>query len=269
MNPLRFVRSGLLAGLWLGTCMALALPARAALTDEIQVYVDDLNAPGEPGLQMHLNHTAKGIRTPGYPGETVNAGGTRLTAEFAYGLSPDLEAGLYLPTVANGLSNTSIAGVKLRLKWVPIKPADGAAGFFAGLNGELSQVAYRYDQSERGFELRPILGWHDEHWLFATNPVLDFALRHPDAGKAPDFQPSFKVARTVAKGIAAGIEYYTDLGRLSGLRPEPWSQQQHTVYGAVDIDRKPWNVSIGIGYGLTASTDRWTAKLIFEVPLSW
>jgi hypothetical protein len=241
--------------------------ARAALPDEIQVYVDDLNEPGAFSLQEHVNTTPVGSEEEPRPGETVAAHGLRLTSEFAYGLTPSLEAGLYLPVVLDSAEQASLAGLKLRLKWVPLKPAEGAAGWFAGVNGELSQVAPRYEASRRGFELRPILGWHDEDWLWAVNPVLDFGLSRPDRSQPPEFQPSIKVARTVARGLQAGVEYYTDLGPWGHL--DSWSEQQHQLFLALDLDRKPWNLNFGVGYGLTATSDRWTVKMIIDVPLSW
>lgn len=240
-------------------------PARAALPDEIQVYIDDLNDPGRYSLEEHVNTTPVGNETPTYPGETVAAHGTRLTSEFAYGMSRDLEAGLYLPFVLNPALEASLAGLKLRMKWVPLRPAAGAAGYFAGGNIEISQVQPRYDESRRGVELRPIFGWHDELWLFAVNPVLDVALSRPGRDEAPAFQPSFKIGRTVARGISTGIEYYSDLGPI-GATPA-WQAQQHTLYWALDVDRKPWNVNFGVGYGLTAATDKWTVKMIIEIPL--
>jgi hypothetical protein len=245
--------------------VSLLQPARAALPDEIQVYIDDLNDPGRWSLQEHINTTFAGDTDPDYPGESLANHGVRLTSEFAYGLTRDLEAGAYLPVVIESSGDVRLAGFKLRLKWVPVKPAEDGAGIFAGLNGELSQVQYRYDDNRRGFELRPILGWRDPTWLFAVNPVLEFALQGPDAHRSPDFAPSFKVARTVAPGIAAGVEYYADLGPLSNF--EPASEQQHTLYVAIDIDRKPWNINFGVGRGLTSSTDRWTVKMIIDIPL--
>jgi hypothetical protein len=254
----------------LACTVGLLLPAglqaaHAALPDEIQVYVDDLNDPGQWSLQEHVNATLVGDPDPDYPGESLANHGVRLTSEFAYGLTRDLEAGAYLPVVIESSGDVRLAGVKLRLKWVPIKPAEDGAGMFAGLNGELSQVQYRYDDNRRGFELRPILGWRNADWLFATNPVLEFSLEGPEHHQAPSFAPSFKVARTVARGIAAGFEYYTDLGPISNF--DPYAEQQHTVYLAIDIDRKPWNINFGVGRGLTTSTDRWTIKMIINVPL--
>jgi len=254
-----------------GTALALLLlaampgaPARAALPDEIQVYVDDLNDPGIAGLQLHINTTPKGEATPDYARESIAAQGVRLTPEFAYGLTPDLEAGLYLPVVHEASGTFRAPGVKLRLKWVPVRPAAQQAGLFAGLNGELSQVQYRFDDDRRTFELRPILGWHNDDWLLAANPVLEFALLGGHGFASPSFAPSFKVARTVATGVALGIEYYADLGTLA--HTDSWAAQRHTLYGAIDIDRKPWNVNFGIGRGLTPSTDAWTVKLIIAIP---
>lgn len=240
-------------------------PAAAALPDEIQVYVDDLNDPGRYSLELHANATPVGVTAPQYPGEAVAAHGVRLTPEFAYGLTPDLEAGLYLPLIHPAGDGVHDAGFKLRLKWIPLKQPHQEAGFFAGLNGEWSDVAYRYEAARRGLELRPIWGWRNAEWLLAVNPVLDLALAGPQRSQPPSFQPQGKVARTVAPGLAAGIEYYTDLGAISGTAP--WSAQQHTLYLALDVDRAPWNFNIGIGRGLTPATDRWTFKVIFEIPL--
>jgi len=256
---------GRIAAALLALAAVSIAPARAALPDEIQVYVDDLNDPGQPGLQLHINTTPSGVSEPEYDGETVANHGVRVTPEFAYGLTPDLEAGAYLPVVYDAGGNLRVAGVKLRLKWVPLRPAADGPGFFAGLNGELSQVAQRFDNTRRGFELRPILGWRDERWLLATNPVLEFALEGPERHQAPGFAPSFKVARTVAPGIAAGLEYYTDLGPVSGF--EQYQEQSRTLYVALDIDRKPWNVNLGIGRGMTPATDAWTVKVIVDIPL--
>ncbi len=240
-------------------------PARAALPDEIQVYVDDLNRPGELGLQLHINTTPSGVTEADYEGESLANHGLRLTPEFAYGLTPDLEAGAYLPVVHEAGGGLRLPGAKLRLKWVPLRPPEGGTGYFAGLNGELSQVARRFDSSRRAFELRPILGWRNERWLFATNPVLEFALEGPERHQAPGFSPSFKVSRTMAPGIATGAEYYAELGAVSGF--EQYREQKRTLYWAVDIDRKPWNVNVGIGRGLTPATDAWTVKMIIDIPL--
>lgn len=64
----------------------LSAPSRADLPDEIQVYDDSLNRPGQFGLEIHANHSFGGETSPGFPGEITSGDATRLTAEFSYGL---------------------------------------------------------------------------------------------------------------------------------------------------------------------------------------
>lgn len=246
-----------------------AVPAHAALPDEIQVYTDDINDPGKFGLELHVNTTPKGISTPGYPGEVVTNHGLRVTPEFSYGLSEDFEAGLYLPTSYNN-GNYSSAGFKLRLKWVPLKADEKKGGFFAGANGELANTDSKFEAWRHNFELRIMSGWRNEDWLIAFNPVFNWALsksQQPEIRpRNPQFEQSWKVSRTVAKGVGAGFEYYNEMGPLSHF--DPGSQQGKTLYAAVDVTRGPLPFNFGIGRGLNGATDRWTVKAIFEIPFS-
>ncbi|MEN2262631.1 hypothetical protein AAH971_14725, partial [Enterococcus faecalis] len=75
-----------------------------------------------------------------------------------------------------------------------------------------------------------------------------------------------KVARTLATGVRAGLEYYAGLGRVDHVLP--LQEQQHTAFLAFDVDRKPYVFNFGVGRGLTRATDRSTFKWIFEIPLS-
>jgi hypothetical protein len=245
--------------------LAAAPPARAVLIDEIQVYTDDIREPGEFGVEVHLNTTPSGRSVPDYPGEITPAHGVRLTPEFSYGLRRDIEVGLYLPFDRNPGAGPYLAGTKLRAKWLPLHPARDGAGWFAGANLELSDVAQRFEQARRALELRPIVGWRNAQWLLACNPVLTRDLAGPQRSEAPGFAPSFKLGRTVLAGIQLGLEYYADLGPVSATLPAP--QQSHALFLALDVDREPWAFNLGIGRGLNDATDAWTVKAIFEIPL--
>jgi len=251
-------RALLIAGL-----LAAALPCRAALEDEIQVYLDDINPRGEFGLQLHLNATPAGRETPDFPGEVVSAHGYRATAEFAYGLGHGLEAGLYLPTLVEPHGGFQVAGAKLRMKWVWIA-SETHDGYFAGANAELGRIAARYEQSQDALELRFFAGHDGERWLLACNPILGFDLSGPGRRHAPDVQFDLKVARKLAAGLSIGGEYYPDFGRLSDH--SSFREQDHRLFAVIDLDRKPWVVNVGVGYGLTAASDRWTVKAIVNVP---
>jgi hypothetical protein len=250
----------LLAATW----VLLAAPAIAALQDEIQVYTDDINKPREAGLELHVNATPSGRTTPDYPGEVPPARGVRFTPEFSYGLSNDWEAGLYVPALRTPDGNYDVAGAKLRLKWLPVRGDEAQGGWFAGANVELSRLAKKYSESRWTTELRIMLGYRDADWLVGLNPVFGWDLSDGLADGKPDVALGLKVARTVWEGIALGGEYYAEVGKLGDHLPA--NQQDHRLFVAVDVDRKPWVFNFGVGRGLTAAADRWTVKLIAELP---
>jgi hypothetical protein len=239
--------------------------ACAALPDEIQVYTSDINKPREFGLELHVNTTPSGRSTPDFPGEIPPAHAWRVTPEFSYGLTPSLEAGFYLPFVLGEGGRNRFGGPKVRLKWMPVRVDDEGNGVFAGVNVEYAWISKRLEQATRGAELRPIIGWRNADWLIAANPILDFDFAGPHKGDRPAFVPSAKVARRVVEGLAAGFEYYSELGPFGRFAPR--AEQQHTLFLAFDVDRGPWVFNFGVGRGLNGATDRWTVKAIFDIPL--
>ncbi len=246
-------------------CSTAFLPSDAqAISDEIQVYTDDINKPGEFGLELHVNTTPKGRKTPDYPGDSPPHHGLRFTPEFSYGLSKDWEAGLYFPTVRDANGSYSASGAKLRLKWLPIKGDEETGGWYAGANFELSSVNKRYSESRYGSELRIMTGYRAKEWHLALNPIFGWDLSKGYRGGGPSFDLATKAAHDVAEGIAMGVEYYSGMGKLNNTLPS--SLQENTLYLVMDYDRKPFAFNIGIGKGLNGATDRWTLKAIIEVP---
>jgi hypothetical protein len=241
------------------------LPVSAVMLDEIQVYDDAINKPREFGLELHINTTPTGRSARDFPNEITPRHGLRFTPEFSYGLTRDFEAGLYLPYARDAEGTTHFAGPKLRLKWLPLQPQEGGQGWYMGANFEYSWIAPEFEQSNRFIELRPIVGYRGRDWLLAANPILGWALAGPDNDGKPDFSPSVKVARNVASGVALGVEYYAELGKVNNILPR--LEQSHTLYFALDFDRKPWVFNFGIGRGLNGATDRWTLKTIIEIPI--
>lgn len=235
-----------------------------AISDEIQVYTDDINKPGEFGLELHVNTTPKGRKTPDYPGDSPPNHGIRFTPELSYGLSRDWEAGLYLPTVREANSTFSVSGAKLRLKWLPIRGDEDTGGWYAGANLELSSVNKRYSESRYGSELRIMTGYRAKEWHLAINPIFGWDLSKGYRGGGPSFDLATKAVHDVVDGIALGVEYYSGMGKLNNTLPG--SLQENTLYLVMDYDRKPFAFNIGIGKGLNGATDRWTLKAIIEVP---
>ena len=241
-------------------CALLSSVCHAALSDEIQVYADAINAPKEFGLELHANFTPKGRKVPEYPGEVVPHHGLRLTPEFSYGLTDSLEAGLYLPVSHDASGSSNLAGWKLRMKWLPIHGSEEEGGWFLGANGELSQLQQKFSASRRGIELRFMGGYRANSWLLAVNPVFGWDLSSGYRERTPEFGLSMKLSHKVAGTVSVGAEYYTGLGTTAKILPH--SEQNNRLYAAIDVETKAWELNFGIGRGLTPAADKLTVKAI-------
>lgn len=230
--------------------------AHAVLPDEIQVYSDDLEKRGERGVEIHVNTTPSGRSTSAYPGEVTPYHGLRITPEISWGLGHGMDWGLYLPFSRTADGTVYFAGPKFRLKWMPLLPAEGGTGAFAGVNGEIAFVDERFEEPRRVGEIRPIAGYRGSGWLFALNPILELDFAGEQKGK-PVFAPAAKVSREVSRRLSLGAEYYATLGRLSHFAPR--AEQEHVLFLVLDTE---W-LNFGIGRGFSGAADRWTVKAIF------
>jgi hypothetical protein len=243
--------------------MTAAVQSAFAITDEIQVYTDELNEPGERGLELHLNTTPRGRKTPDYAGDLPPYRGTRITPEFSLGLGHALEAGLYLPTAFDANGDLYGGGLKLRLKWLPVHGSDEQGGWYFGANQELSNLTKKFSDSHLSTELRVIGGYRDKEWLIGVNPVLGWGLS-PGFRGSPEATMAVKAVHKVASGISMGGEYYNTVGTLA--HHLPGEQQDRSLFLVMDFDRKPWVFNVGVGHGLTPASDNWTLKAILEIP---
>ncbi len=235
-----------------------ASPARAGDPFEIQVYDGTANAPGVPGLELHLNDWATGNHTATAP-EAPVGGQFHATLEPSLGITPFWELGAYLQgAVRSDIREVDWAGVKLRSKFVT--PPDWDPHWRLGLNLEASYLPSTWDHDQWGSEIRPILAWHDARWLFVFNPILDQPLAGSDASQGPSFQPALKVARTGGP-IALGIEYYATLGPLGAI--QPWQHQQQQIFEVVDLlSVDHLELNMGVGEGLTQDSAGVVLKMI-------
>src|SRR6266849_4269184 len=84
-------------------------------TDEIQVYDASHADPGVFNLTWHNNFTPAGLKTPAFPGANVADRSFNGVTEWAYGVTPWFEAGLYLPLYSVDKNRgATIDGFKLR-----------------------------------------------------------------------------------------------------------------------------------------------------------
>lgn len=240
--------------------LLVALPVLSA-PHEINVFTDEMEEPGAVGLEMHVN-TARGRSTPDYPGEVPPDRVWRVMPEFVLGLGGNWETGLHLPMQRDRDGKLHADGLRLRFKRLFARP-EGAA-YFSGVNFEWGYDQPHLSQDRHNLELRGIFGWKTEHWLVAVNPILAWVVKGPNRSGRPDFEASLKVAREVQEGLAIGIEQYAGFGRLGNFAPR--RDQDHTLYFAVDYERKGWSINFGVGRGLTPAADDTVIKAIIGIP---
>lgn len=245
---------------------AVARPALAqGFQNEIQVFANEIQKPGELGLDLHVNsiREAPGSLTP-YDSRFERA--WNVIPEFAYGLTPSLELGLYLPTSIDASGHTLFAGPEVRLKWLPVHPQnEDDSGPFLGLNGTISRQNRSFAESRVEAGLIAIAGYRGPSWLFAVNPAFAWPLSDGQQRGTPDFSTAWKAVWVTGKGVSPGLEFYAVHGPLNQLNAS--RDQQQVLYLTLDADRRPWVFDLGVGRGLTPASDRWTVKLIFEIPI--
>jgi hypothetical protein len=234
------------------------LPIQALAIDafEIQVYNGSINSIGEYSLETHLNHVFSAKKTPDFEEQTPYAHLTHLTFEFARGMTPFWEAGAYLQTAITQSPNLEWAGVKLRSKLVV--PDVEKTHFHLGVNTEISNIPSHYEDARWGFELRPIIGYTWEWVTVLFNPIFDVAFSGDS--QVPAFEPALKTMVDTHQGFGLGFEYYADFGELNtvgGL-----DSQEHYLFGAFDLIGKSLELNVGIGAGLTSSSNGLVAKAI-------
>ena len=250
-------------GLALALGLALVMPLKArAQTDEIQVYDGQIAAPGVFNLTLHNNYTPSGDKTPAFPGAIVSNGSLNGVPEWAYGVTPWFEAGLYLPLYSVPQhGGPQLDGFKLRTLFV--EPDAAKRDFFYGVNFEFSFNSKHWDTRTYTSEIRPIIGWRMGKWDLIVNPILD---NNWTGVSHLDFAPSSRLDYNISDKWAVAVEEYADLGEVRRFLPV--NEQTHQLFGVIDYSGKPFDVEAGIGFGLTQATDKVTLKLILSRDLN-
>lgn len=234
-----------------------------AQTDEIQVYDAEIAPPGIFNLMVHSNFTPEGRTIPVFPGSIIANDSFNGTAEWAYGVTPWMEQGLYLPVYSlySTTRGTTINGFKVRELFV--RPNAHDHTFFYGLNFEFSVNALYWEDRRITSEVRPIVGLHVHRWDFIYNPIVD--TDYTGGAGNLQFNPAGRVAYGLNDRWAIAAEEYDGFGPLRHF--VAYDQQFHEAWAVVDYVSPKLtgiNVEAGIGYGLTPGSDKITLKLMLS-----
>jgi hypothetical protein len=244
--------------------LAVAPLAARAQTDEIQVYDGSILDPGKANVMLHSNFTPIGSRTAEFPGGIIPDNSVNGAVEWALGVKPWFEQGLYLPVYTAYSKNRggSIDGFKLRELFV--RPHAEEHTFFYGVNFEFS-VNYSYWESRRiTSEVRPIVGVHLQKVDLIYNPIVDTDYR--GGLKGLEFVPAGRIAYNLNKDWAVAAEEYADFGPLRGFYNT--HDQFHEVWAVVNHHTRFVDIETGVGFGVTPGADKMTFKLMVSRDLN-
>ncbi len=242
------------AVVWCG----LARTALAQDSYEIQVYGAELVPPRRTMIEFHTNFTPAGSQ--------VIAGGFQLSAhtwhetlEVTHGFLDWLEVGAYAFTSYRAADGWGFVGSHLRPRVSVPESWHWPVG--VSLSQEIG-FQYQYYAPDRWtWEIRPIVDQRIGRAYWAVNVAFERAFSGPDAHAGFDLSPAAKFALDLTPKIGVGLEYYGSLGKLNHLDAAP--DQQHQIFPVLDLDFSPnWEFDLGVGIGLTRSTDRAVIKLI-------
>ena len=241
------------------TLMA-APPLLFSQTDEIQVYDAEIAETGVFNLMVHSNFTPIGRKTTDFTGAIIANRSLNGTAEWAYGVTPWFEQGLYLPVYSlySDGRGATINGFKIRELFV--RPHAAEHKFFYGINFEFSVNALYWESRRITSEVRPIVGLHLNNVDLIFNPIMD--TNYTGGPGNLEFVPATRVAYNLNKTWAVAAEEYADLGPLRNF--VPIHNQFHEVWAVTDYKGKVWNVETGIGIGVTSGADKLTLKLMIS-----
>ena len=234
--------------------------AAFAQTDEIQVYDAEIEDQGKFNVMVHSNYTPIGRKTPDFPGRIIPNQSVNGAVEWAYGVKPWFEQGLYFPVYtaySQGRGGT-LNGFKIRELFV--RPNAHDHTFFYGVNFEFS-VNYSYWESRRiTSEVRPIVGLHLHPFDIIFNPIVDTQYRGGFGGL--EFVPATRIAYNFNDKYALAFEEYDDDGPLRHFLP--LNDQFHEVWATFDRSSKILSVETGVGFGITSGADKLTFKLMLS-----
>ncbi|MBI3490913.1 MAG: hypothetical protein HY047_03850 [Acidobacteria bacterium] len=236
-----------------------AAPARAHAQDvfEIQVYPYDTMEPGRTMFEFHTNFVpsgTKGIDTGGVYG---NHHQFHETLEITHGWTKRFETGFYLETAYVPDVGYKFTGFHIRPRFSV--PEAESFPFKFSLSLEYAWNQEGFDPNSQTLEIRPILAREQGRLYLSINPDMSLAVKGPDAGTAPSFEPIGKAGWNFTMQVQAGVEYYSETGTIKHF--DPLSDQHHILFGAADLDVSPdWEINFGVGHGLTGTSEQWIVK---------
>ena len=249
---------------WMRTCAVAgcltlaATPAGAQSNFEIQVYPGTTVPKGVTMLELHSNFTGRGS-TSVVNGVLPSNHALHETIEITHGFADWLEVGFYQFVSFQDGGGMQYVGNHIRPRIAVPERLHWPVGL--SLSQEVGFQRREFSEDTWSWELRPIIDQTIGRFYWSFNPTLGIALKGPNAGGSPEFEPNAQIGFDATRRVNIALEYYGELGPLSNL--ESFKTSPQLLVPALNIDFGPeWEFNIGAGIAMTSSTDRVTLKMI-------
>jgi hypothetical protein len=202
-------------------------------------------------------------------GQTARHAYTSETA-LAYTFTDWYQLAIAIPVSLNGVSGIlpgnsgeTVSWNGLTVRNLFITPGADKRDVFYGLSVQFGYTpqnaafpAIANTNTQFSAALSPIIGFNNDGFELILSPTLAFGL---GSGAATALAPAARLTRKITETFDVGVEYASTLGGIGSI--SPLSQQAHIVYAITDFKLGAVDVNLGIGYGLTTSSNGLATKL--------
>lgn len=229
---------------------------------ELEVFTPRIASPGEWELGINTNYVARGdsaFNGPFAPTQHQS----RLSVELDHGLTSLVEVGAYGLFAKQSGGSVDWAGWRLRTRvrapdaWhLPVQ---------LGVNVEVEETNVLYGEHKHALEVAPIVAW--SRGRLALTFDAPFARALGGGGKQEfEFEPKMSASLGLGRVVTLTTEYYNSPEDAGGTGPEQ-ARRQLVIPGATFLFGDDFHWNIGVGFGLSRTTDDLVLKTGVEFPL--
>ena len=252
---------GAAPALVVGLAVAMSGVRAWAAPEEIEVYRDDVTPAGAFGLDVNQNYVLSSSPDDERSGDLNPAHLYRLTPELDYGLAAAWEVGALVEATVRG-NEFDGHGIKSHVRYVA--PRDPDSPWYWGFNFEAGWTDKHLEEKPASAELRGIMGYEGQRWIVALNLTVETSASS-QAVDPVSFELQAKIGYRVTDKLILGVESYNEFGPVQDFGP--LGAQPQMLYAAADYEWRGLGLNVGVGRGLTPSSDGWTVKAAIGIPL--
>jgi hypothetical protein len=243
------------AGAWsvLAILTLWASPSRAQQSDQNLLF-----DPTRLSVQQTFGYLTKAVPNTQLASPPSRAFTSE--TEIAYMVTDLYRLSVAVPVSLSAVMNRPPGGTNDKFSWngvsvrnLFIHPIDGTGGSFVALGADFAYAPLGALFPERpgsrfSATFTPIVGIHHDPYDLTLSAAVTLGL---GAGAVPAVSPSARLTRHVTEDVELGVEYDGGLGQFGAV---PLRNQSHLIFGVTEFKLSGFDLSLGLGYGLTPAS---------------